>query len=101
MRVSGPFGRDDTRMHDYLMSHGSVLAEAMYKAQVDQDQAQEARLQASVSKLGMKPFVDPKVAFVTGPAKSRTTLVEFFDYNCPHCRNSLPAVKAFYARHPD
>jgi protein-disulfide isomerase len=89
----------DARMHDYLMTHGHVLAEAMNKAQADQDEAQEAQLQASVSKLGMKPFVNPKVAFVTGPASAKTTFVEFFDYNCPHCRNSVPAVQAFYEKH--
>src|SRR5262249_35732820 len=28
-----------------------------------------------------------------------TTLVEFFDYNCPHCRNSVRAVHHFYDAH--
>lgn len=91
----------DAKLHDYLMTHGRVLAEAMNKAQSDQDAATEAQLQTSVSKLGMKAFVNPKVAFITGPAKAKTTLVEFFDYNCPHCRNSVPAVQAFYEKHRD
>ena len=94
-------GRSDAGMHDYLMGHGQVIADAMSKLQAEQDAATEHRLQASVSKLGMKPFINPKVAFVTGPANAKTTLVEFFDYNCPHCRNSVPAVRAFYDKHRD
>ncbi len=26
-------------------------------------------------------------------------MVELFDYNCPYCRQSFPAVKKFYAQH--
>ena len=26
-------------------------------------------------------------------------MVEFYDYNCPYCRASLPAVKKFYEQH--
>ena len=55
--------------------------------------------QAAVRKLGLKPFFNPRLAFVTGPESARTTFVEFFDYNCPYCRASLPAVKKFIAAH--
>jgi protein-disulfide isomerase len=39
------------------------------------------------------------LAFVTGPADAKTSLVEFYDYDCPYCRASLPAVKKFYDSH--
>ena len=39
------------------------------------------------------------MAFVTGPADAKTSLVEFYDYDCPFCRASLPAVKKFYDAH--
>ncbi|HVU20547.1 MAG TPA: DsbA family protein, partial [Rhizomicrobium sp.] len=29
----------------------------------------------------------------------KRTFVEFFDYNCAHCRNSFPLVKKFYDAH--
>ena len=47
---------------------------------------------------GCAVFSDPNVAYVTGPANAKVTVVEFFDYRCPHCKTSLPAVKALLAR---
>ena len=44
-------------------------------------------------------FFDPKIAFVTGPADAKKSVVEFYDYNCPYCRASLPAVEKFYEAH--
>lgn len=89
----------DARIRDYLMRNPSVLVEMSNKMQADQEAQDEAARQAAVDKIGLKPFFDPKVAFVTGPADARTTVVEFFDYNCPYCRASLPAMKKFYDAH--
>ncbi len=53
----------------------------------------------ALKKIGMAPFFDPAVAFVTGPTNAKKTLVEFYDYDCPYCRASLPAMKKFYEAH--
>jgi protein-disulfide isomerase len=95
---AGPAG---PAIHAYLLAHPEVLLEAQEKLQAQQDASQDATRQAAVDKLGMKAFLDPRLAFVTGPANATTTIVEFFDYNCPYCRASLPAVKKFYAQHKD
>ena len=52
-----------------------------------------------MKKIGHAAFFDPAIAFVTGPADAKKTLVEFYDYDCPYCRASLPAVKKFYDAH--
>ena len=89
----------DTQFYAYLMAHPDVLV-AMTNKMQDEDAANEHRKrQAAISKLGLKAFFNPNVAFVTGPANAKITLVEFFDYNCPYCRASLPAMKKFYAKH--
>jgi protein-disulfide isomerase len=91
----------DTAMHDYLMAHPAILVDMQNKLQLQQDEATAAAEQAAVNKIGMKAFFDPRVAFVTGPANAKTSVVEFFDYNCPYCRQSVPAVKSFYEAHKD
>lgn len=88
-----------TAVHAYLVSHPEVLVEMTNKLQAKQDEDQDSSRQAAVNKLGLKPFFDPKVAFVTGPANAKTTVVEFFDYNCPYCRASVPALKKFFVSH--
>ncbi|MGH6876496.1 MAG: thioredoxin domain-containing protein [Rhizomicrobium sp.] len=88
-------------MHAWLVAHPGVLVEMTNKLQTQQDTDEDTARQAAVNKLGMKAFFDPRVAFVTGPANARTTVVEFFDYNCPYCRASLPAMKKFYLTHKD
>jgi protein-disulfide isomerase len=88
-------------IHGYLVSHPEVLVEMTNKLQTQQDEQQDGSRQTAIDKIGLKAFFDPKVAFVTGPANAKTTLVEFFDYNCPYCRASVPAVKKFLVSHKD
>lgn len=92
---------NDRAIHDYLMSHPGIIFDMQNKVQAEQDAAQHTAQQTAVDKLGLKAFFDPRIAFVTGPANAKTTIVEFFDYNCPYCRASVPALKKFYDTHKD
>lgn len=94
-----PGHSSDNAIHAYLTSHPQILVEMTNELQSQQQQADDAARQAAVSKLGIKAYFDPKVAFVTGPANAKNTFVEFFDYNCPFCRSSNPAVEKFYQAH--
>jgi protein-disulfide isomerase len=94
-----PSPNNDKAIRAYLMGHPSILVDMTNKLQADQAATDDATRQAAVDKLGMKAFFDPRVAFVTGPANAKTTLVEFYDYDCPYCRASLPAMQKFYAQH--
>jgi len=89
----------DQRIHAYLMSHPSLAIDMENKAQEQQGAAILKAQQDAVDKLGVKAFFNPDVAYVTGPANAKNTFVEFFDYNCAHCRNTFPAVMKFYEAH--
>jgi protein-disulfide isomerase len=89
----------DEQFHAYLMSHPSIVMAMAEKAQLEQAETEQRQLQASVDKIGLKTFLNPRIAFVTGPANAKKSLVEFFDYNCAHCRNSFPIVQKFYNEH--
>lgn len=89
----------DARIHDYLMAHPTLAIEMVNKAQNDQAMDEDRERQAAVDKIGLKRFFSPAVAYVTGPANAKNTFVEFFDYDCPHCRNTFPVVQKFFNAH--
>ena len=90
---------NDAQMKSYLIQHADLAPQMLTRAQVMDDEKQQAAQNAAMQKIGQAAFFDPAVAFVTGPADAKTSLVEFYDYDCPYCRASLPAVKKFYDAH--
>ncbi|HVU21127.1 MAG TPA: thioredoxin domain-containing protein, partial [Rhizomicrobium sp.] len=89
----------DRQFERYLMAHPSIIMAMAEKAQAEDALNSQRQLQAAIDKTGLKTYFNPKIAFVTGPANAKRTFVEFFDYNCAHCRNSFPLVKKFYDAH--
>jgi len=95
--VSGPMA--DARIRSYLLTHPEIVTEMTDRVQARQEAVTAATAAATIKKIGLKTFFDPSVAFVTGPENAKTSLVEFYDYDCPYCRASLPAMERFYEKH--
>jgi protein-disulfide isomerase len=90
---------DGGQVRSYLLGHPEILLEMQVKLE-EKDAEDTARAQrAALLTINRKAFFDPRIAFLTGPPDAKQTLVEFFDYNCPYCRASLPAMKKFYDAH--
>jgi len=87
---------NDRQMQTYLMKHPELAPAMIGQAQALDEMKQQAAQAAALKEVGHAAFFDPKIAFVTGPANAKKTLVEFYDYDCPYCRVSLPAVRKFY-----
>jgi protein-disulfide isomerase len=88
-------------VHDYLLAHPDIIVEMTNR--LDRQQAAEedkARTDA-LFQIGTKALLDPKVAYVEGPANAKITVAEFFDYRCPHCKASLPAIIDLAAKNKD
>lgn len=86
-------GRIEQVVHDYLLAHPELLAEMSEKLQVTQQQAEDAARNSALKTVGTEALLDPKVAYVSGPANAKVTVAEFFDYRCPHCKASLSAME--------
>jgi protein-disulfide isomerase len=84
-------GGSSTR--DYLLAHPEVLPEAMSRYQVQQRQAQLAPVREQLQ--------TPFPGAVLGNPAGKVTLVEFSDYACTYCRQSVADVQQLIAANPD
>jgi protein-disulfide isomerase len=83
-------------IHDYLLQHPEVLIEAMRAAEEKvKTEAGEKAQQALIARRG-EIFDDPGTP-VGGNPKGDVTLVEFFDYRCPYCKQVQPRLKELLA----
>jgi protein-disulfide isomerase len=80
-------------IHDYILKHPEVVIEALQAAE-DRDKANaEARSRQGVAARRQELQGDTSSP-VAGNPKGDVTIVEFFDYRCPYCKQVEPAITA-------
>ena len=94
-----PAPLDGRQLRAYLLAHPDILVDMSNRLQDLQAEDEDHAQQDSLRGIGLAAFFDPKLAYVTGPADAKATIVELFDYNCVHCRNTFPALKKYYEAH--
>ena len=99
MTNAGLMPVNEAQLHGYLVTHPGLVAEMNDAAQRAEDARSAGAHAATIKKVGLDAFFNPRIAFVTGPVNAPNTMVEFYDYDCPYCRASLPAVKAAFEKH--
>jgi len=84
-------------IHDYLLQHPDVLIEALRAAEekVKTDAGEKAK--ESLAARSSEVFDDPETP-VGGNPKGDVTLVEFFDYRCPYCKQVQPRLQELLAQ---
>jgi protein-disulfide isomerase len=88
-------------VRDYLLAHPDIIVEMTSRLDTQQAAAEDKARSDALFQIGAKALVDPKVAYVEGPANAKITVAEFFDYRCPHCKASLPAMLDLAAKNKD
>lgn len=86
----------ETVVREYLIKQPEVIVQAIQELQKKQYQQAESTIKTTQKNVGqfVQPLFnqanDPVVGNVTGPV----TVVEFFDYQCPHCVDMGPVIDA-------
>jgi protein-disulfide isomerase len=86
-------GLGDRAVRNYLLANPEVLPEAIEVLQQREQQARVAPLRTELE----RPFPGA----VLGNPAGKVTLVEFSDYACGYCRQSVEDVAALIAANPD
>jgi protein-disulfide isomerase len=80
-------------IHDYILQHPEIVIEALQSAEDKMKAQSEERARAAVVER-REELLNDATAPVAGNLKGDVTVVEFFDYRCPYCKQVEPALEA-------
>jgi protein-disulfide isomerase len=90
-------------VHQYLVNNPQVLVESMQVLQ--RKQMEEAEKTVKQTQQSANQFADAlfrqSADPVAGNPNGKVTVVEFFDYQCPHCVDMAPTTAAIIKANPD
>jgi len=83
----------ETIIHEYLAKNPDVLLDALQAAEDKIKGDAKEKAAAALTQRRQEVFNDPQSP-VAGNPKGDVSLVEFFDYRCPYCKQVEPALEA-------
>jgi protein-disulfide isomerase len=92
----------EASVRDFILHHPEVVVESIGRMQAERQQAQasaESRQRAAVIANRARIFDDP-TSQAAGNPDGDVTLVLFFDYRCPYCKQGVAEEKALLAADP-
>ena len=81
----------ERRVHEYLFEHPEAVAEAINRMEAQQREQEAKQGQAALQLHADEVFRDAGDP-VGGNLSGDATLVEFFDYNCPYCKQTASVM---------
>ncbi len=73
---------------NYLIAHPEIMQDAQAALDKRQQDAEAAKARTAIKKDSATLFDSPHQV-VLGNPNGKVTMVEFFDYNCPHCKDAV------------
>jgi protein-disulfide isomerase len=86
-------------IHDYILAHPEVLIESLQSAKRKAEE-EFAAATKSITAAYKKELIEDPRAPVFGNPEGDVTVVEFFDYRCPYCRQVDPWLRALVSSDP-
>ena len=86
-------------IHDYILAHPEVLIQSLRIAK-EREETRVAEQNKALVASFKNDLVDDPNAPVRGNPSGDVTLVEFFDYRCPYCRQVEPFIQALMKNDP-
>ncbi len=86
-------------IHDYLLQHPDVLIAALRAAEDKLDRDNDAKASQTVVLHRQEIYDDPATP-IGGNPQGTATIVEFFDYRCPYCKQVQPSLEALLKQDP-
>jgi len=87
-------------VHDYLVQNPEILVEVQ-TALTARDQAAQKQQQTAVLQAEHDAIYGAPEDAIIGNPDAKTTIVEFFDYNCGYCKHALTDMQAMVQADPD
>jgi protein-disulfide isomerase len=87
-------------VREYLISHPEVLVEVQQALEKKQTEDRAAQAKAAV-KENADAIFNASTDIALGNPQGKTTVVEFFDYNCGYCKRAVTDMDAIIKSNPD
>ena len=81
-------------VHDYLLQDPQLMVQVLQKLQDQQHQTMEKNTLKAIH-ANSKELFDSTTSPVIGNKNGSVTMVEFFDYQCPHCKEMAKVVEDY------
>lgn len=86
-------------IHDYLLQHPDVLIAALRSAEDKLNRDNDAKASQTVVLHRQEIYGNPATP-IAGNPRGSATIVEFFDYRCPYCKQVQPSLEALLKQDP-